>query len=56
VIFMLAHRMSLELPAVDPTRIAYLEKMADKFLADVENEERDRSPEYLAPNISCYTR
>jgi len=53
---MLAHRMSLELPAVDPTRIAYLEKMADKFLADVENEERDKSPEYFAPNISVYTR
>ena len=55
-IFMLAHRMSLELPQVDPTRIAYLEKMADKFLADVENEERDRSPEYFSPNISVYTR
>jgi len=56
VIFMLAHRMSLELPAVDPTRIAYLEKMADKFLYDVEQEERDKSPEYFAPNISVYTR
>ena len=56
VIFMLAHRMSLELPTVDPTRIAYLEKMADKFLYDVEQEERDKSPEYFAPNISVYTR
>lgn len=55
-IFMLAHRMSLELPQVDPTRIAYLEKMADKFLYDVEQEERDKSPEYFAPNISVYTR
>ena len=56
VIFMLAHRMSLELPTVDPTRIGYLEKMADKFLYDVEQEERDKSPEYFAPNISVYTR
>ena len=55
-IFMLAHRMSLELPAVDMARVGYLEKMADKFLYDVEQEERDKSPEYLAPNISCYTR
>jgi hypothetical protein len=55
-IFMLAHRMSLELPAIDAGRIAYLEKMADKFLYDVEQEERDKSPEYFAPNISVYTR
>jgi hypothetical protein len=55
-IFMLAHRMSLELPAVDMGRVGYLEKMADKFLYDVEQEERDKSPEYFAPNISVYTR
>jgi len=55
-IFMLAHRMSLEMPAVDMGRVAYLEKMADKFLYDVEQEERDKSPEYFAPNISVYTR
>ena len=53
---MLAHRMSLELPAVDSTRISYLEKMADKFLYDAEQEERDKSPIYFAPNISVYTR
>jgi len=33
-----------------------LEKMADKFLYDVEQEERDKSPEYFSPNISVYTR
>jgi hypothetical protein len=55
-IFMLAHRMSLELPAVDMARVGYLEKMADKFLYDVEQEERDKSPEYFSPNISVYTR
>lgn len=53
---MLAHRMSLELPAVDPARINYLEKMADKYLYDAEQEERDKSPIYFAPNISVYTR
>jgi len=53
---MLAHRMSLELPAVDPARIQYLEKMADKYLYDAEQEERDKSPIYFAPNISVYTR
>jgi PleD family two-component response regulator len=48
--------MSLELPAVDPARINYLEKMADKYLYDAEQEERDKSPIYFAPNISVYTR
>lgn len=53
---MLAHRMSLELPSVDVARIQYLEKMADKFLYDAEQEERDKSPIYFAPNISVYSR
>jgi len=52
---MLAHRMALELPQVGIDRVQYLEKMADKFLADAESEERDRSPIYWAPNISVYT-
>ena len=55
-IFMLAHRLSLELPAVPDTRIAYLEKMANQFLYEAEEEERDKSPIYFAPNISVYTR
>jgi hypothetical protein len=52
---MLAHRMALELPQVAIDRVQYLEKMADKYLADAESEERDRSPIYWAPNISVYT-
>jgi hypothetical protein len=56
VVMMLAHRMSLELPAVDLNRIQYLEGQAEKYLGMAEEEERDRSPLYLAPNISCYTR
>jgi len=55
-LMMLAHRMSLELPGVDMARIQYLEGQAEKYLNMVEQEERDRSPIYLAPNIACYTR
>lgn len=55
-IMMLAHRMSLELPGISMERIGYLEKMADRFLFEVEQEERDRSPVYFAPNIAVYTR
>lgn len=53
---MLSHRMSLELPQVQLDRITYLEKMAGQFLNEVEQEERDRGPIYLQPNISVYTR
>ena len=53
---MLAHQMSMELPQVDPTRIAYLEQQAEKYWMMAEQEERDKSPIYLAPNISVYTR
>jgi hypothetical protein len=53
---MLAHQMSLILPAVDIARIQYLEVQADKYFTMFENENRDRSPIYFAPNISVYTR
>ena len=53
---MLAHQMSLILPAVPLDRVQYLEGQADKYFLMMENENRDRSPIYLAPNISCYTR
>jgi hypothetical protein len=56
VVFMLAHRMSLEMPNVAPDRIAYLEKMSDRYIYEAEQEERDKSPIYFAPNISVYTR
>ena len=55
-VFILAHRMSLEMPNVAPDRIAYLEKMSDKYLYEAEQEERDKSPIYWAPNIAVYTR
>jgi hypothetical protein len=53
---MLAHRMSLILPTVPLDRVAYLEKQADKTFNEAEQEERDKSPIYWAPNISVYTR
>jgi hypothetical protein len=56
VVMMLAHRMALELPQVGMDRVGYLEKMAEKYLFEAEQEERDKSPIYFAPNISVYTR
>jgi hypothetical protein len=56
VVNMLAHQMSLELPAVDIGRVQYLEQQAEKYLALAEAEERDKSPIYFSPNISVYTR
>ena len=53
---MLAHQMAMELPQVDPGRITYCEQQADKFWSQAEQEERDKSPIYYAPNISYYTR
>jgi hypothetical protein len=37
-------------------RVAYLERMAMQYLNEAEQEERDKSPIYWAPNISVYTR
>jgi hypothetical protein len=55
VVMMLAHRMSLELPGVPLARVTYLENQAEKYLYIAEQEERDKSPMYFAPNISVYT-
>ncbi|CAB5220148.1 hypothetical protein UFOVP239_67 [uncultured Caudovirales phage] len=53
---MLAHQMSLVLPAVDLARVQYLEVQAEKYFQMAEAENRDKSPIYFAPNISVYTR
>jgi len=55
IVFMLSHRMALELPAVADNRLTYLERMAEKYFYEAEQEERDKSPVYLAANISVYT-
>lgn len=53
---MLAHQMAMELPGVQSDRIAYCENQAEKYWLQAEQEERDKSPIYFAPNISPYTR
>lgn len=53
---MLAHQMAMELPTVEAARIQYCEQQAEKFWFQAEQEERDKSPIYFAPNISYYTR
>ncbi len=54
--FLLAHQMSMLLPNVELQRIAYLEAQAEKYFNMAEQEERDKSPIYFAPNIGVYTR
>jgi hypothetical protein len=53
---MLAHQMAMELPQVDPTKVVYLEQQAEKYWFMAEQEERDKSPIYFAPNITPYTK
>jgi hypothetical protein len=53
---MLAHQMAMELPNVATDRIAYCEAQAEKYWSMAEQEERDKSPIYFAPNISPYTK
>jgi hypothetical protein len=48
--------MSMILPGIDLPRVAYLEGQAEKYFIMAENEERDKSPIYFAPNISVYTK
>jgi len=54
--FLLGHQMSMILPGVQMDRVVYLEGQAEKYFIQAENEERDKSPIYLSPNISVYTR
>jgi hypothetical protein len=53
---MLSHRMALILPTVPLDRVQYLEGQANKTFEEAEQEERDKSPIYWAPNISVYTK
>lgn len=53
---MLAHQMSMELPGVDLARIQYLEVQGEKYFIMAEQEERDKSPIFMAPSIGCYTK
>lgn len=52
----LSHELSLQIPGVPLPRIQYLEAQYAKWLAQAEDEERDKSPIYFQPNVSYYTR
>jgi hypothetical protein len=52
----LSHELSMQLPGVQLPRIQYLEAQYLKWLAQAEDEERDKSPIYFQPNISYYSR
>ena len=58
IIFSLAHRVCMELPAdkLIPGRLEYLEGQSEKHLLRAEDGERDGSPIRLMPRISGYTR
>ncbi len=52
----LSHRLAMQFPDADITRITYLEKLALDARTQFEEEDRDKSPIYFQPNISYYTR
>ena len=52
----LAHQMACELPQVEPARIQYCEQQYEKHFMLAQNENRDKSPIMITPNISMYTR
>jgi hypothetical protein len=52
----LAHQMACELPQVDAGRIAYCEQQYEKHFMLAQNENRDKSPIFLTPNLMPYTR
>ena len=52
----LSHRLAMQFPDVDMTRIGYLEQRALTARTEFEDEDRDKSPIYFQPNISYYTR
>jgi hypothetical protein len=52
----LSHSLSMQLPGVDMARVQYLELQAEKAFQQASEEERDKSPIYLQPNFSYYTR
>ena len=54
--YMLASEMAMILPAVDTNRISIIDTRAQEYFTMAENEERDKSPIYFAPNIGVYTR
>lgn len=52
----LSHKLAMQLPGIDLSRVTYLEKLALDARTQFEEEDRDRSPIYFQPVISYYTR
>lgn len=52
----LSHQMACELPGVQSDRIVYCEAQYEKHLKMAQEENRDKSPIMITPNISPYTR
>jgi hypothetical protein len=55
LVWKLASVLCFELDMVDPALIANIAQMAEKVLAEVENDETDGAPLYIAPAIRAYT-
>ena len=53
---LLSHRVAMQVPGVELTKIQYLEGQAKEALVDAGNGEEDMAPIYFQPNISYYTR
>lgn len=52
----LTHQMACMMPQVDPARIQYAEQQYEKHLQMAQDENRDKSPITIMPNIAYYTR
>jgi hypothetical protein len=56
VVWQLSWRLAQELPELNPNLLGSIKGTADEALRLAQDEERDNSPIYFAPNISPYTR
>lgn len=55
VIWLLAARLSFELPNIDPQRRSEVLNTSEKFLLEAELSESDNAPVYFVPGIGVYT-
>lgn len=56
VVWQLSWRLAMEMPEFDMNLLGMIKGTADEALKVAQDEERDNSPIYFAPNISPYTR
>jgi len=55
IVWGLTHQVAAIMPQIDPARIQYAEAQYEKHLRLAQDENRDKSPIFWAPNISYYT-